>query len=142
FSISLRWPTFRRPVASRIDHDVIGKSVEFLSHRSSRRFRRVQRSFGFPIGINTQRFQQLHLLIDDMDALRGYDFGVKKPAHGFLQKVPLPSDTNGGPGKVGEERGFQKSLKIDGAVVTVGVQCPNELRDLLRAADSRAIRSE
>src|SRR5262245_12653867 len=57
-TVPLRCPTFREPVAARINHDVIGEAGQFLSYRSSSRVSCLKTSFSFPIWIDPQRLQQ------------------------------------------------------------------------------------
>src|SRR5262249_32849384 len=49
-----RFPTFRAPIAARINHDVVGQARQLLCHRPPSRFSRAKTDFRFPIRINPE----------------------------------------------------------------------------------------
>src|SRR5688500_10956764 len=58
---------------------------------------------------------------------------------GFFQEVPLPADALRRAREIAEESRFDEALKIDGAVVAVGAQRPDEFGNFLRIAETRTI---
>src|SRR3954469_13827532 len=70
-----------------------------------------------------------------MDAFGFYDFRIENPADRLAKEVSLPTDANGRSREICKERGFQQSLEIDGAIVTIGSQSPDEFSNFLGAAD-------
>src|SRR5207244_6220442 len=98
-----------------------------------------QWKFDLPSGNYPERLQQLHLLIDDVDALRRDDLGVEESANRLPEEIPFPPDPDRSTRQVCEESRFDQALKIDRAIVSIRAQGPDEFRDLLRAADAGAI---
>src|SRR2546426_3021438 len=139
FTILFGVPTFRRPVSAWIDQDIVGETAEFSINRMPCFTAGVEGNFNVPIRIDAERFQQFHLLVDDMNALRSDDVRVEKPADRFFQEIPLPADAHRRARKIGKERGFQQPLEINRAVVSIGAQRPDKFGDFLRAADAGTV---
>ena len=56
-----------------------------------------------------------------------------------VDQVVRVFETDRRTGQVSEERGFQESLEIDGAIVTIGAERPDQFGDFFGAADTGTI---